>query len=193
MSNPHAPAHGPGDAGPGVDHGHGSAGSHGHDEPHEHISPLSMYFQVFGTLVILTILTVAVSYMGFGKAAIFVAMAVALAKAFMVCAYFMHLKWEDPFNRFVLLASLGFMSIFFIITATDVGYRGQINPETDTMVLRDEDKNRVAEEKRREQADKKLIEFVRPPGTVPNGSEASPLTLVTPMAAPPAPAAPAHH
>ena len=170
------------------------ASAHGHDDgqPHEHISPLSMYLAVFGALCVLTVVTVAVSYMGFGKAAIYVAMVVAIAKAYMVCAYFMHLKWDDPFNRLVFVSAILFMAIFFVITATDLGFRGQVNPETDTMVLRNEEAAKASEDKRKEAVEKKQIELVRAAGSIPNGGEASP--FAAPVIEPePAPPKAAHH
>jgi cytochrome c oxidase subunit 4 len=170
-----------------------STGAHGadhHDDghPHEHISPLSMYFGVFGALLVLTVITVWVSTLGLGAISIYVAMFVAIIKAYMVCAYFMHLKWDSPFNRLVFISSIVFMSIFFIITATDIGFRGQINPETDTMVLRQEENATAAEAARKAAFEAKTVVLQRAPGSVPTGID-TPAPAVPPEAAPAAPAA----
>ncbi|MBT9555976.1 MAG: cytochrome C oxidase subunit IV family protein [Myxococcales bacterium] len=181
MATPHSTAS-PGPALHGGDH-------HDDGHPHEHISPLSMYFGVFGALLVLTVITVWVSTLGLGPIAIYVAMFVAIIKAFMVCAYFMHLKWDSPFNRLVFISSIVFMAIFFVITATDLGYRGQINPETDTMVLRQEENATAAEAARKAAFEAKTVVLARAPGSVPTGVDNPPAAV--PAAAAPAPAAPA--
>ena len=125
---------------------------HGHEHNGEHISPLSLYFGIYGALLVLTVITVLVSIADLGAAAIYVAMLVALTKGTLVATFFMHLKWDDKFNVFVFTSSLLFMSIFFIVTALDLGFRGVVNPETDTFVLRDEQAAVAAEEARKNAA-----------------------------------------
>ena len=154
---------------------------HDHLDPlGEHISPLSMYIGVFGALLVLTVLTVLVSTsVDLGAASIFVAMGIALVKGTLVATYFMHLKYDTKLNVFVFISSLLFMGIFFAFTATDLGYRGQVNPMTDTFVLRHEEAAMSAEEARRAEAAAKA-------------AAAMPAAQVAPVnpapAAPPAPA-----
>jgi len=121
------------------------ANTHAIDEHHEHISPLSMYFGIFGALLVLTVITVGVSFAGLGTASIYVAMFVAVIKASLVAGYFMHLKWDEKLNVLIFVASLLFMTIFFVLVSADIGYRGQINPETGTFVLRKENAAKLAE------------------------------------------------
>ncbi len=98
-------------------------------EVHRHISPLSTYFKIFGALVFLTGLTIAVSYIGFGEASLFIALVLATIKATLVAGWFMHLKVDDRFHLFIFLASLLFVAIFFILTFADVNTRDKINHE----------------------------------------------------------------
>ena len=126
--------------------------SHGNEHHGEHVTPLPMYFLVYGALLVLTVLTVLVSLADLGDAAIYVAMVVALTKGTLVATYFMHLKWDDKFNVFVFSSALLFMSIFFVVTALDLGFRGQVNPETGTFVLREEQAAIAAEEARKNAA-----------------------------------------
>ncbi|NBW82851.1 oxidase [bacterium] len=106
------------------------AGGHG-DEPH--VLPLSTYFAVFGTLLVLTVLTVVVSVIGLPQpAAIIVAMIVAAAKATLVVLWFMHLKFDDRFYSLIFVISLFFLVLFFAFTAMDVLSRGQVNAEEST-------------------------------------------------------------
>lgn len=103
------------------------AGGHG-DEPH--VLPLSTYFAVFGSLLILTILTVVVSVIGLPQpASIIVAMVVACMKASLVVLWFMHLKFDDRFYSLIFVISIFFLVLFFAFTAFDVLTRGQVNAE----------------------------------------------------------------
>lgn len=68
------------------------------DISHElgHIVPLSTYKAVFIALIVLTVVTVAISRVDFGSMNIVIAMLVASVKAMLVALVFMHLKYEKP-------------------------------------------------------------------------------------------------
>lgn len=106
---------------------------HAH-ESHEHISPMSTYNGVIGALFVLTGLTYAVSYADLGPASLTVAMLVAFIKAALVCAYFMHLKYDDRFHLFVFLGTIIFVGIFFGFTIFDLKSRDALNDEQETFV-----------------------------------------------------------
>ncbi len=98
---------------------------HSHSEPH--ISPLSLYFKVFGSLIVLTFVTVGVSYLGMpATPSIIVAMAVASVKASLVAAWFMHLLHDTKFNIGLFLASIWFIGAFFCFTSIDLMSRDRI-------------------------------------------------------------------
>jgi cytochrome c oxidase subunit 4 len=104
----------------------------GFEEVHEHISPLSAYYKVFGALMVLTALTYAVSYMSLGAASLYVALVVAVAKATLVCMYFMHLKYDERYHVFVFLSTLIFVGIFFTFTIFDLQSRAKLSDEQGT-------------------------------------------------------------
>lgn len=106
-------------------HGHGHDG-HDHDEPH--VLPISVYLGIWGSLVVLTVITVAVSRFDFGSMNTVIAMLVATIKASLVALYFMHLRYDNKFNLIILVASLLFVSIFFTPTLTDLATRGALDP-----------------------------------------------------------------
>jgi caa(3)-type oxidase subunit IV len=55
------------------------------------------YLFVFGTLLVLTVVTVAVSYLHLPHGpAVVIGLSIAIAKASLVAMYFMHLKGEKP-------------------------------------------------------------------------------------------------
>jgi len=102
-----------------------------HDDHHDHVTPLPTYFKVYGALLVLTVLTVLVSV--FAEAtemasplSLTLAMAVALTKATLVCAWFMHLAQDTKFNIIVFCSAAWFVTLFFIFTMFDLGSRGTV-------------------------------------------------------------------
>lgn len=81
------------------------------------------YFNVWMSLLGLTIVTVAASYIRFGIFNIFIAMAIASVKAVLVCLYFMHLKYDNRINQVVFAAAFLFLLIFAGLTLSDVLFR----------------------------------------------------------------------
>jgi len=84
-----------------------------------HAMPLWILGAVFAALMALTVLTVAVTFVDLGKLNIWVALLIAAVKAGIVAMYFMHLRYDAPFNGVILLASFLFVAIFIAITLTD--------------------------------------------------------------------------
>lgn len=81
-------------------------------EAHAHAVPFRTLLMTFIALMILTVLTVAAHEVDFGPANIWVALIIAFVKAVIVALYFMHLRWDSPFNAIVLIASLLFVTLF---------------------------------------------------------------------------------
>ena len=103
-------------------------------ELHEHVSPISLYNKIIGTLFVLTALTYAVSFANLGPASFTVAMLVATVKAALVVGYFMHLKYDEKYHLFVFLGTIIFVAIFFGFTLFDMGARARLNDEQETFV-----------------------------------------------------------
>lgn len=87
-----------------------------------HIVPMKTNLITFASLVILTVFTVLM-----GKAVdlgptlnLSLAMLVAVVKAFIVFSWFMHLKYESYYYRFVAISSIFFLLLFVGISAIDV-------------------------------------------------------------------------
>ncbi len=70
-------------------------------------------------LVVLTVATVAVTYVDLGRLNIWVAIGIAAFKASLVGLYFMHLRYDSPFNAFILVVALAFVGLFIVGTITD--------------------------------------------------------------------------
>lgn len=106
------------------DNSHASTPDAAHGDSHDHglahVTPVRLLIGVWGTLMILTIITVAVTTIDFGpRVNLVVAMAIATVKAGLVVTYFMHLRWDRPFNTLVFLGSLLFVSLFISMTLFD--------------------------------------------------------------------------
>lgn len=97
------------------------AESHGH-----HIIPQSILFKVFGGLVVLTVLTVAVAQVDLGPLNIPVAIGLATLKASLVVMFFMALKYDKGVNALVFSVGSVFVVIFLVFTLFDTAYRGDI-------------------------------------------------------------------
>jgi cytochrome c oxidase subunit 4 len=110
-----------------MSHAHESHG-HGGKAHVPHVLPLRIYLGVWAALLVLTVVTVAVSYQHFGSFNIIVAMAVATLKATLVTLFFMHLKYDEHFNVIVFVTSLTFLGVFFILTMADTAERGKVDP-----------------------------------------------------------------
>lgn len=92
--------------------------SHSHTDKHEHITSYKTYFIVWAALMVLTVITVYVSYVDFGTMNVVIAMAIASLKAALVALFFMHLKFEDSITWVFALFPLGLL--FLLITMTFV-------------------------------------------------------------------------
>lgn len=108
--------------------------SHGHHEGHDigfhapHAVPASLFLKVLVSLLVLTIVTVAVSRVDFGSLNMFIAMAIATVKATLVMMFFMHLKWDTASNNLAIISSFLFLSLLFIFTLADYATRGDTDP-----------------------------------------------------------------
>jgi cytochrome c oxidase subunit 4 len=92
---------------------------------HVHLSSAGFYWGIFAALIVLTLLTVRVSYYDFGSANIVIALVVATMKASLVAAFFMHLRHDKLFNTVAFLAAFLFLAIFILLTYDDLGMRGR--------------------------------------------------------------------
>ncbi len=96
----------------------------------DHSSPhTNAYTAVWIVLLILTFITVEVSYHDYGTWNIAIAMLVATIKGSLVCLYFMHLKYDNRVNQVIFISAFLFLAIFVGLTASDELFRsGDLQP-----------------------------------------------------------------
>src|SRR5258707_3913720 len=91
-----------------------------------HVVPLTVYFAVFGSLMVLTAVTVAVSRVDLGPLNLAVALGIAITKAVLVILYFMHVRYGDHLVKVFVAAGFLFLLIMLSITMSDYMTRGWI-------------------------------------------------------------------
>jgi cytochrome c oxidase subunit 4 len=100
-----------------------------------HAVPRRILLSVYFTLLVLTGVTWAVSRVDLGQANIWIALAIAFVKASIVALYFMHLRWDSPFNGIVIIAAFFFVALFIGISMLDTHtYHPALKP-TPTSVI----------------------------------------------------------
>lgn len=98
---------------------HGSS-AHGETHPEVgHVVPLPVLAGVLGALLFLTVVTVAATWVDLGNLNIWIALVIATVKAAFVVLYFMHLRYDRPFNGIILVTSLALVMLFIGIALTD--------------------------------------------------------------------------
>jgi cytochrome c oxidase subunit 4 len=95
-----------------------------HDTSQEqHVVNYGTYILVWFALIVLTGLTVAVSGTNLGGFSVWTAILIAAIKTTLVLFVFMHLKYERPLFRWMILVALVAITIFIVLTFFDVSYR----------------------------------------------------------------------
>lgn len=101
-------------------HGHSSSHSEGENQPLVgHLVPLGTLLGTGITLIVLTVVTVAVRWIDLGEFNIMIALAIAFLKATLVALFFMHLRWDKPFNGFAFIGSVAFVALFMAFALID--------------------------------------------------------------------------
>ncbi|MDE0960036.1 MAG: cytochrome C oxidase subunit IV family protein [Planctomycetota bacterium] len=96
----------------------------GQKTPHPefgHMTGPTLLLTILTMLLFLTWATVAVSYIDLGSMNVVVAMGVATIKATLVSLYFMHLRWDRPFNAVIFVGSLFLLGLFLGFALLDTG------------------------------------------------------------------------
>jgi cytochrome c oxidase subunit 4 len=88
-----------------------------------HISPKSTYYTIFGSLMVLTAITVVAAFINLGALNFPVAISIAILKATLVILFFMHVKYSSRLTKLVCGGAFFFLLILFGLTMTDYGSR----------------------------------------------------------------------
>jgi caa(3)-type oxidase subunit IV len=100
-------------------HAPGGSDSHG-AHGGEHVHPPSYYVKIWAILLALMVLSLIGSEVPNKLVVLMAAFGIAVVKAYLVCAKFMHLNIEKKFVIYFLVTSLAFMALFYFGVAPDV-------------------------------------------------------------------------
>jgi cytochrome c oxidase subunit IV len=89
-----------------------------------HVAPKSLYYTIFGALMVFTIVTVEVATHNFGVLNFPVAIGIAITKATLVILFFMHAKYSSKLTKLFVGTAFFFLSILLGLTMTDYLSRG---------------------------------------------------------------------
>jgi cytochrome c oxidase subunit 4 len=94
---------------------------------HTHAGP-RLYAAVLAALLVLTTITVSVSYLDFGSPAVNVVamLGIASLKASLVALYFMHLRYDQPLNSVIFVTGLFFLGLLLMLTFIDMDTRDSV-------------------------------------------------------------------
>jgi cytochrome c oxidase subunit 4 len=91
---------------------------------HEHILPARMYVTIWITLMVLTVVTAAVSFVDLGPFNTVVALLIASFKAVLVVLFFMHVKYtSDRLTKMVIVSVLFWLLLLLGLSLMDYGTR----------------------------------------------------------------------
>jgi cytochrome c oxidase subunit 4 len=85
----------------------------------EHIVSKTIYFLIFGALMVLTVVTYWVALYDFGRMNVVIALAVAVTKAVLVVLFFMHVRYSTRLTKIVVIAGFFWLAILIVLTLSD--------------------------------------------------------------------------
>ncbi len=96
---------------------------------HQETLTEGLFIKVFFALIGLTVLTLLQPYLMHQDLnnTIAIQMFISVIKTFLIGAFYMHLKYEHPLYRWIVLIALVTLTIFFVITSFDAIFRNEIN------------------------------------------------------------------
>ncbi len=90
----------------------------------EHISSTKLNVTIWLTLMVLTVVTAAVSFVDLGPFNTIVALGIATFKALLVILFFMHVKYaSEKLTKMVIISSIFWLLILLILSLADYGTR----------------------------------------------------------------------
>ena len=90
----------------------------------EHVLPGKLYYGIWIALLVLTVVTAAVSFVDLGPFNTIVALVIATFKALLVVLFFMHVKYtSEHMTKVVIVAAIFWLLILLALSLADYGTR----------------------------------------------------------------------
>jgi caa(3)-type oxidase subunit IV len=107
-------------------HAHDPAHGAAHAEEHEHVHPPIFYVKIWAVLTVLFVISVAGPMIGIKIVTLITAFGIAIVKAYLVAAHFMHLNIQRRWVVYLELGVLAMLLLFYFGVAPDVmNHEGQ--------------------------------------------------------------------
>ncbi len=108
----------------------GHTPAHSSPAAHAHVVPAPVLLAVWAALMALTVITVAATWVDLGRLNLVLALGIATVKAALVLLYFMHMRYDRPFNAIVFIGALAFVALFIFFALMDTAaYRPEMIPD----------------------------------------------------------------
>jgi cytochrome c oxidase subunit 4 len=85
----------------------------------EHVESRKVYYAIFGALLVLTYLTVAVARVDLGRLNTVVALTIAVTKAVLVVLFFMHVRHSSRLTKLVVVGGFVWLALLIGLTMAD--------------------------------------------------------------------------
>ena len=93
-----------------------------HENSFVHVASVKLLLVVWIALMIGTWLTVAASNVDLGALNIWIGLGIATVKATLVALFYMHLRWDKPFNAFVFVGAFFLLFLFIGFAMMDTAH-----------------------------------------------------------------------
>ena len=91
---------------------------------YEHVMSSKLYYTIWITLLCLTVITAAVSFVDLGRFNTVVALVIATVKALLVVLFFMHVKYaSEGLTKIVIVAAIFWLFLLLALSMADYGTR----------------------------------------------------------------------
>jgi len=102
-----------------------AAGADGREmQAASHLVPVRVYLTIFSLLMVLTAVTVGVSFLDLGPANTLVAIVIAVTKMMLVVLYFMHVRYSSRLTWAVVGGGFFWLALLLLLTLGDYLTRG---------------------------------------------------------------------
>jgi cytochrome c oxidase subunit 4 len=88
-----------------------------------HIVPYKLYLLVLSGLIVLTLISVGVTYIELANLTVFTAIFLASVKSILVLVFFMHLKFDNKILQILVTAVFILIALVLFITFLDYNFR----------------------------------------------------------------------
>ena len=92
-------------------------------EEKHHIVPYRLYAIILLVLLVLTFASIGITHIELGAYTVAGALLFAIIKSYLVLTYFMHLKYDKPYIRIMVLFVFAIFVVVLVITMLDYLYR----------------------------------------------------------------------